>query len=87
MLRHVVASRPEAAGRDHESRAIERVRHRGANRVRAVRDRAVTNDVDAGRGQRPSQLRGIGIRGESQQQLGADSDDLELHLPTLRSVR
>ena len=86
-LGNVVAGRAEAAGRDHESGAIERFRNGGANRLGAVANRAVTNDFDAGRGQCPSQLRGIGIRGESQQQLGADGDDLELHLPTLRSVR
>src|SRR3989442_15020810 len=73
--------------RSHESGAIERLRNGGANCLGAVANRAVTNDFDAGRGQCPSQLRGIGIRGESQQQLGADGDDLELHLPTLRSVR
>ena len=86
-LREVVPGRPEASGREHEPRALQRLGDRAPDRLGTVGNRSAPGDLGAHRRQRAAQLCRIRVQRVAEQQLGADRDDLELHPELLRSAR
>ena len=72
LLRQVVAGWPEAAGRDQNIAALERVVHGLFEPLHIVADDRRVQKVDAEHRKRLRHDRRVGIDGLAEQQLGAD---------------
>lgn len=79
-LGHVVGRGTEATGGDDSTGAFERVTHGRLDAVGVVAAGGSPYDAYAECRQLAPEMRGVGIDGESEQQLVADGDDFQFHV-------
>ncbi len=76
-LGEIVRRRPQSAGGDHGTGAVERFAHDGGDFRRHVADGGATCDLDADGRELARQVRGVRVDREAEQQLVADRDDFD----------
>ena len=79
-LREIVGGGAEAAGGDHGARAVERLPHRGRDLSGASPTVERRTTPIPARREFAGEVRGVGVDGESEQELVADGDDFDVHV-------
>ena len=78
--RHVVGGRTEPACSDDSACSLDCLANRSSDVVGIVTDSRTMRNLDSDRGKLSREMRRVGVDGETEQQLVADCDDLDLHV-------